>query len=1162
MPKKFRTHINMDEIGATVNKQSSIGSDSTGDDQNKLEHTSLPLDKRICLVGNVVKNTSICTTAQSFGVPVLTSENGLEYSKDQTCSTVFVVESFEGNDYEQLFKSRHPLLGPPALQQLLNRNEKLPNNTRPLYNLAMSGVVVCFTGFRNKDELTKLVPLVHHMGGSIRKEMSAKVTHLIANVAGGDKYQYAATFRVPIMHLNWVFSSWENRNDVNFTSTIDTFMAEHKLKPFYGAKVCFAGFPEEEEKHMTEVLEANGGCITVIDDPQCTHVVTEMESYPETTSAASITPIPSSTAIITPSETLNPTPMTTTPVLSSKITTPFAKLETLHEKSHDNEICVDLKASDSNSDLDKTSSSTRKRKMMSPDRGQSFIKRKRDTMTTSYSENAKKKISNFLKSHIFANNRRRTLDGTETSFNQEISFDEGASIASTSGFFEVETMEKTIGRISLTPSTSNSAQPKKARKNLFLRTFSSSKFKQPASAKKRDHKNVELENSVTDGSGGDKFLNNSCFPDLSFISVSEYDIRANCTSSRMMDQHHGNFIHCAVVDESTVGEKLEGPPKAHIVKAEWFWTSVQKGISLEEKDYLFGDYINQVLSPNTRRDSHQATPSSASRRKRKRLYETLSSLAQQQSPGLHNKRRSSIVSDAGLLSVSGSFLDCTASPDKPGDVGGEPAIPDTPRKGFTARQQVFLELVQTESNYVNILNIIMTMFKEQLENSTDEEALLNNTELKIIFGNLPPIYETHLKMLEELRRMSAYWTEDKSIGSIILKYSTDLLKAYPPFVNFFEEMKSMLVHCDQTKPRFHAFLKACQTKPECGRQSLQELLIRPVQRLPSISLLLNDILKNTPKNNADHAALEKALASIREVMKHINEDKRKTEGQRVMFDIFNEIDNCPPDLVSSHRNFVAKSEVIQLSSSEGLSSKGNPLVLFLFSDQLEVCKKRSKAFNTLKSPNTVNGVHKNSSIKPYKHVKLMSLSTIKRVIDIKETEDCQRVFSLVFRNTEELKERVCSFAMTDEESDKVAFLKTLCKQMATNACTADSEKFMAYLEPHQLDIDTSDINHGTLSRAFKFATKTRLRVGRAFSFNKTPSKLKRAVSSMMSPFGSSTNLTPASQLAQMRLASYNNISELGNAENASESPPQAPMSVQPTRKMKASSLGVNALKRL
>lgn len=64
------------------------------------------------------------------------------------------------------------------------------------------------------------------------------------------------------------------------------------------------------------------------------------------------------------------------------------------------------------------------------------------------------------------------------------------------------------------------------------------------------------------------------------------------------------------------------------------------------------------------------------------------------------------------------------------------------------------------------------------------------------------------------------------------------MKAYPPFINYFENMREMLLKCDQTKPRFHAFLKVCQTKPECGRQTLVELLIRPVQRLPSISLLL------------------------------------------------------------------------------------------------------------------------------------------------------------------------------------------------------------------------------------------------------------------------------------------------------------------------------------
>ncbi|XP_017768682.1 PREDICTED: protein ECT2 isoform X2 [Nicrophorus vespilloides] len=1126
--------------------------------------SALPLDKRICLVGGAANDEAVCGAAQSFGVPIVTSPDGYEYAGDQSCSTIFVLEKFQGPQYDHLCKSRHPLLGMPALRQLAIRKDKLPNNTRPLYTLAMTGVVVCFTGFRNKEDLTRLVPLVHHMGGSIRKEMSFKVTHLIANASGGEKYKYANVFRLPIMNYAWVLTSWDRRNDMEFSAICDKFVSEFKLKPFHGARVCFLGFPEEEEKHMAEILVSNGGTVAPLDDPTCTHVVMDhAENYPLEANGGSHTPQPVITL-----ESNEPSPTLT---IASELTTPpneqqlqqlalrkaefkTPKLSTLHEKSHDDAICsqlndtvFDTTVNMQNLDLDQSTSSTRKRKLRSPE--SSFLCSKRNKKDLSYSENTKRKITDFLRTPFnYLSNRRRTI-GANRSLNEgEIMVD------STSGIFEVQTFDNLSSSCNRTPANNNGKKP---RKNLFQRTFSSSKFVRNTT-RKNDLNATKL--SFTECDGGNS-MNISCFPDFSEQSnLHSTFLEPRQLRSTGPDPSGAHLTHAAVVDESQVTERPDVVPKAHVVKAEWFWTSVQKEISLEEKAYLLMELNDRVSSPSVRRDSHQATPGSASRRKRKRLLETLAH--PQQSPVVHHKRRSSI-SDAGLHSVSGSFLDCTASPDKALYDGTESStVPDTPRKGLTARQQVFLELVQTESNYVNILDTIMKMFKKHLEEMDEEDALLNNTELKIIFGNVPLIFETHLKMLDELRKLSAHWSEEKCVGNVILKYSTDLLKAYPPFVNFFEEMKEMLTQCDVNKPRFHAFLKACQTRPECGRQGLQDLLIRPVQRLPSISLLLNDILKNTPKSNPDHNALDQALASIREVMTHINEDKRKTEGQRVMFDIFNDIDNCPPDLVSSHRSFIAKSEVVQLSSSEGLSGKGNPLVLFLFSDQLEICKKRSKAFNTMKSPNTVNGLHKNSASKPYKHIKLMSLSNIKRVIDIKETEDCQKVFGFVVRHNDELKERLFTFVMSDEDADKVTFLKTLCRQMATNACTADSDKFMAFLEPHDLDINTSDVNNGTLSKAFKFATRTRLKVGRAFSFNKTPSKLKRAVSSMISsPFGSSTNLTPASQLAQMRLASYNNISELGNADNV-DSPPIAPLSVQPTRKLKTGSLGVSALKRL
>lgn len=51
------------------------------------------------------------------------------------------------------------------------------------------------------------------------------------------------------------------------------FQANHKLKPFQGARICFLGFPEEEQKHMVEVLIQNGGTQTDHEDSQCTHMV-------------------------------------------------------------------------------------------------------------------------------------------------------------------------------------------------------------------------------------------------------------------------------------------------------------------------------------------------------------------------------------------------------------------------------------------------------------------------------------------------------------------------------------------------------------------------------------------------------------------------------------------------------------------------------------------------------------------------------------------------------------------------------------------------------------------------------------------------------------------------------------------------------------------------
>ncbi|EDW30464.1 GL17822 [Drosophila persimilis] len=245
----------------------------TIEEQSKCEMFITTLPTRICLVGNVGQDADTLLAAESFGLPVITSDSGLDTADDKEWRTFYVMGDFEGDNFQALHKQKECILGPPALKYAAEMKQTLGHNSRPIYNYAMRGVVTCFTGIRKKDELTKLVHLIHSMGGCIKKDMNPKTTHLICSHSGGAKYQYAKTFRMSVVRPDWVYAAWTDRDNVQFEATQDGFTKNHRLKAFEGQKVCFFGFPAEEHQHMVDVLLENGGVCADLDDPECSHVV-------------------------------------------------------------------------------------------------------------------------------------------------------------------------------------------------------------------------------------------------------------------------------------------------------------------------------------------------------------------------------------------------------------------------------------------------------------------------------------------------------------------------------------------------------------------------------------------------------------------------------------------------------------------------------------------------------------------------------------------------------------------------------------------------------------------------------------------------------------------------------------------------------------------------
>uniref|UniRef100_UPI0037E9834E protein ECT2 isoform X3 n=1 Tax=Semicossyphus pulcher TaxID=241346 RepID=UPI0037E9834E len=759
------------------------------------------VETRVVLVGDAGRNGMLVKALQDINTPCMITDNVEEFGDGENTDfeTVFVLTNFDSPEYSYLYKRDNRIVGPPVVLHCAAKEEPLQFSCRPLYSTTMLNLSLCFTGFRNKEEIKNLVNLVHHMGGTIRKDFSTKVTHLIAHSTHGEKYRLAVCMGTPILTPSWILKAWEQRDDVHFHAGEEEFRTEFKVPPFQDCILSFLGFSDEEKVNMEERTLKHGGCYLEVGDERCTHMVVE---------------------------------------------------------------------------------------------------------------------------------------------------------------------ENSVKELPISPS-----------KKLF------------------------------------------------------------------------------------------------VVKQEWFWGSIQMDARAGESMYLYEKNDSPAMKKAVSLLS-LTTPNS--NRKRRRLRDTLAQFTKE----------------------------TEISPFPPPRKSSKPSKSSTPvLSKQSARWQVSKELYQTESNYVDILSTILQLFKIPLEKEGQVGGpILAQEEIKTIFGCIPDIYDVHTRIKSDLEELLSDWSEDKSVGDIILKYSRELVKAYPPFVNFFEMSKETIVRCEKQKPRFHAFLKINQSKPECGRQTLVELLIRPVQRLPSVALLLNDIKKHTSDDNPDKITLEKAIESLREVMTHINEDKRKTEGQKQIFDVVYEVDGCPANLLSSHRSLVYRVETIALGDQP--CDRGEHVTLFLFNDCLEIARKRHKVINTFKSP-----LGQTRPPPPLKHIALMPLSQIRRVLDLQDTEECVNAFALVVRPPTEQENLLFSFQLAGEETVKSAWLRTLCRHVANTICRADSEDMIQCTDPDSLQVSTKDMD-STLSKASRAIKKTSKKVTRAFSFTKTPKRvIQRAFMANSTPDEKSQRLS-------------------------------------------------------
>ena len=79
----------------------------------------------------------------------------------------FVLEEFEGPIYDYLHSLKKTIFGPTLVQQLAARGLPPQPCERPLFNLSMEGVGICFnqTSKKFKSEIKKYFSWIQSMGG-------------------------------------------------------------------------------------------------------------------------------------------------------------------------------------------------------------------------------------------------------------------------------------------------------------------------------------------------------------------------------------------------------------------------------------------------------------------------------------------------------------------------------------------------------------------------------------------------------------------------------------------------------------------------------------------------------------------------------------------------------------------------------------------------------------------------------------------------------------------------------------------------------------------------------------------------------------------------------------------------------------------------------------
>uniref|UniRef100_A0A1E1XGQ0 Putative rho/rac guanine nucleotide exchange factor/faciogenital dysplasia protein 3 n=1 Tax=Amblyomma aureolatum TaxID=187763 RepID=A0A1E1XGQ0_9ACAR len=245
------------------------------------------------------------------------------------------------------------------------------------------------------------------------------------------------------------------------------------------------------------------------------------------------------------------------------------------------------------------------------------------------------------------------------------------------------------------------------------------------------------------------------------------------------------------------------------------------------------------------------------------------------------------------------------------------------------RMYIARELASSEQVFVDALHLLNKDFREAVRVASEERGspIVPDDVLDQILKHLPHLVDLNEELLGQLQDRVDNWEGREQVADVLVKMGP-FLKLYSSYIKDFEAMTAALEEAKRKYPEFQKVVRNFEQSTRCRQLTLQQFMLKPIQRIPQYKLLLTDYVKNLEVDTPEYSDACSALEIVSQVAQHANESMRLGDNFSKLMSLQNRISNRY-EVLKPGRTFLKEGELMKVSRKEM-----QPRYFVLFSDSL------------------------------------------------------------------------------------------------------------------------------------------------------------------------------------------------------------------------------------